>query len=121
MATLIVGSAPDGTYNFAAAPQVGPDGKLYFFFNNLAAIPTGHTPLVLVRSGSDGVTGREQLKQDVFDNTNEILWAPDASFAVVTFAPAPDVYQGGRAEIVYPDSRPNVLLAMFAEELHWGP
>jgi hypothetical protein len=122
VSTLIVGSAPDGTYNFAAAPQVGPDGKLYFFFNNLPAIPaSGHTPMVMVRSGSDGVTGREQLKPDVFDNTNEILWAPDASFAVVTFAPVPDVYQGGRAEIVYPDSKPSILLAMFAEQLRWGP
>ena len=122
VATLLVGSAPDGTYNFAAAPQVGPDGKLYFFFNNLPAIPVnGHTPLVLVRSGSDGVAGRELLRQDVFENTNEILWAPDASLAVVTFAPTQDVYQGGRAEIVYPDTRPNILLVPFAEQLHWGP
>ena len=122
VATLLVGSAPDGTYNFAAAPQVGSDGKLYFFFNNLPAIPVnGHTPMVLVRSGSDGVTGRELLRQDVFENTNEILWTPDASLAVVTFAPTQDVYQGGKAEIVYPDSRPNVLLVPFAEQLHWGP
>jgi Tol biopolymer transport system component len=122
VATLLVGSAPDGTYNFAAAPQVGPDGKLYYFFNNLPAIPAnGHTPLVLVRSGSDGATGRQQLKPDVFDNTNEILWAPDASLAVVVFAPTQDIFQGGRAEIVYPDARPNILLVPFAEELHWGP
>ena len=122
VATLLVGSAPDGTYNFAAAPQVGTDGKLYFFFNNLPAIPSnGHTPLVLVRSGSDGVTGREQLKTDVFNNTNEILWAPDASLAIVTFAPTQDVYQGGQAEVVFPDTRPNILLVPFAEQLHWGP
>jgi hypothetical protein len=122
VATLVVGSAPDGTYNFAAAPQVGPDGKLYYFFNNLTAIPaTSHTPLVLVRSETDGVTGRTQLKPDVFENTNEILWAPDASLAVVTFAPVQDVTVGGQAEIVYPDTRPNVLLVPFAEQLHWGP
>jgi hypothetical protein len=122
VATLLVGSAPDGTYNVAAAPQIGLDGKLYFFFNNLTAIPTsGHTPLVLVRSGTDGVTGRVQLKPDIFDNTNQILWAPDASLVVVIFAPTPDEFQGGRAEIVFPDARPNILLAPFAEELHWGP
>lgn len=120
--TLLPGSAPDGTYNFAMAPQVGSDGKLYFFFNNLPVIPvTSHTPLVLVRSGSDGVTGRTQLKPDTFENINEVLWASDASLAVVAFAPVQDVVQGGQAEIVYPDARPNVLLASFAEQLHWGP
>jgi hypothetical protein len=122
VSTLLPGSAPDGTYNFAEAPQVGQDGKLYFFFNNLPAIPTsGHTPMVLVRSGSDGVTGRTQLKPETFDNINEVLWAPDASLAVVAFAPSPDVFQGGQAVIIYPDARPNVLLASFAQELHWGP
>ena len=120
--TLLPGAAPDSTYNFADAPQVGSDGNLYFFFNNLAAIPTGrHTPLFLVRSGSDGVTGRTQLKPEAFDNINEVLWAPDASLAVAAFAPTDDVVAGGRAEIVYPDARPNVLLASFAEELRWGP
>ena len=44
--TLLPGSLPDGSYNFADAAQVGPDNKLYFFFNNLPQIPVeGHTPL----------------------------------------------------------------------------
>ncbi len=120
--TLLPGSAPDGTYNFAEAPQIGPDGKLYFFFNNLPQIPTsGHTPMYLVRSGTNGVTGRAQLKPDLFQNINEVLWAPDASLAVVAFAPVQDVYQGGEAEIVYPDTRPNVVLTSFAENMRWGP
>ena len=120
--TLLPGSAPDGTYNFADAPHISPDGKLYFFFNNLPQIPTsGHTPLSLVRSGTDGVTGRAQLKPDVFQNINEVLWTPDASFAVVSFAPTQDVYQGGQAEIVYPDARPNTVLTSFAENMRWGP
>ncbi|MFO3797862.1 MAG: hypothetical protein ACK8QZ_11375, partial [Anaerolineales bacterium] len=33
--TLLPGVAPDGTYNFADAPYIGADGRLYFFFNNL--------------------------------------------------------------------------------------
>jgi hypothetical protein len=41
--------------------------------------------------------------------------------AVVAFAPTQDGVQGGQAEIVYPDARPNVLLSPFAEELRWGP
>lgn len=120
--TLLPGAAPDGTYNFADAPQVGRDGQLYFFFNNLPQIPaSGHTPLYMVHSNSDGLTGRAQLRPDVLDNINEILWAPDLSFAVVAFAPTPDVYQGGQAEVVYTDGRPNVVLIPFAEQMHWGP
>jgi len=119
--TLLPGSASDTTYNFADAPQVGRDGKLYFFFNNLPQIPTGHTPMYLVRSGTDGVTGREQLQPNAFNGINEVLWAPDASLAVVAFAPVEDVTVGGEAEIVYPDGRPNLSLVPFAEQLRWGP
>ncbi len=120
--TLLPGSAPDGTYNFADSAQVGPDGRLYFFFNNVPAVPTtGHTPLYLVRSDSDGVTGRTQLRSDVFQEINEILWAPDASLAIVALAPAQDVYIGGQAVVVYPDSRPTVVLTSFAEQMRWGP
>jgi Tol biopolymer transport system component len=119
---LLPGSAPDGTYNFAHTVAFGPDGQLYFFFNNLEEIPSsGHTPLYMVRSGSDGVSGRAQLRPEVFENINEVLWSPDASFAIVDFAPTPDVYEGGQATIVYADGRPAILLADFALRLEWGP
>ena len=119
---LLPGSAPDGTYNFAAGPQVGPDGKLYFFFNNLSQIPTGgHTPLSLYRAATDGVKDRTQLKQEVFQNINEVLWAPDASLAIVAEGNTPDVYSGGVASIVYPDDRADVKLTDFAQDMHWGP
>ncbi len=122
VAILLPGSAPDGTYNFAAGPQVGRDGKLYFFFNNLPQIPMpGHTPLYLVRSGTDAVTGRTMLKKDPINFINEVLWAPDASLAIVAGGPTDEVWEGGPAEIVYPDERPNVKLLDFAENLHWGP
>ncbi len=120
--TLLPGSAPDATYNFAAGPQVGPDGKLYFFFNNLPQIPTGgHTPLNLVRSDTDGVTGRTQLIPETFQTINEVLWAPDASLVIVVQGPAPDVYSGGVATVVYPDGRPDVTLTSSAQDLRWGP
>ena len=119
---LLPGSAPDGTYNFAAGPQVGPDGKLYFFFNNLPQIPTGgHTPMSLFRAGTDGVKDLTQLKQEVLQNINEVLWAPDASLAIVADGPAADVYDGGVAKLVYPDQRPDVQLTDFAQDMHWGP
>lgn len=119
---LLPGSAPDGTYNFAMGPQVGSDGKLYFFFNNLPQIPTGgHTPMSLYRADTDGVKERTQLSKEVFQNLNEVLWAPDASLAIVAEGPTPDVYSGGVASILYPDGRPDVKLADFAQDMHWGP
>jgi hypothetical protein len=52
---------------------------------------------------------------------NEALWAPDASFVVVAFAPTQETRQGGRAQIVYPDGTPNLVLAPFAQQMAWGP
>ena len=119
---LLPGAPPDGTYNFADAAQVGLDGQLYFFFSNLPAIPvSGHTPLSLVRSASDGVTGRRQLLPTSFENINEILWARDASLAILIVAPDADTYAGGRAHVVYPDSRPSVHILQSARDLRWGP
>jgi len=118
---LLPGGAPDGTFNFADAPMVGPDAQLYFFFNNLKEIPTsGRTPLYMVRSASDGVTGRTQLRPDEFKDANEILWAPDASFAVIAYAPIQDVYEGGVPYIEYPDGRSILLSPDFAFQMKWG-
>lgn len=119
---LLPGSAPDGTYNFASSPHVGRDGKLYFFFNNLPQIPTtSHTPLYLVRSETDGVTGRTKLKPDAITGLNEALWAPDGSFVIVADAPVDSVPAGGVATLVYMDDRPDVSLVDFALLMHWGP
>ena len=52
---------------------------------------------------------------------NEALWAPDASFVVAAFASAPEVYQGGQAQIVYFDGRPRVVLAGSVQQMKWGP
>jgi hypothetical protein len=52
---------------------------------------------------------------------NESLWAPDAGFVVVAFAPTQDVYGGGRAEIMYLDGSPNMILTEFAQYMKWGP
>ncbi|HEX2696803.1 MAG TPA: hypothetical protein VHM28_03795 [Anaerolineales bacterium] len=118
---LIPGSAPDGTYNFADAPMVGPDGQLYLFFNNLTEIPTtNRPPLFMVRSASDGVTDRTQLRPDALKDANEILWAPDASFAIVAYPPAAGAYGGGVPYIEYPDGRTVSLGTDFAMLMKWG-
>ncbi|MEW6029863.1 MAG: TolB family protein [Chloroflexota bacterium] len=121
--TLLPGDPGNGTYNYADDPHLGPDGQLYFFFANMPVTDEfiSRTPLQLVRSAPDGVTGRTVLRPDTFELMNENLWAPDASFVIVAYAPIQDVYQGGRAEIVYLDGRPNVALTAFAMNMKWGP
>jgi hypothetical protein len=121
--TLIQAEAGDGNYNLADEAYLAPDGQLYFFFASIPA--TGdvitRSPLQLVRSAPDGVTGRTVLSQEDFQLLNEALWAPDASFVVAALASTPEVYQGGQAEIVYLDGRPNVVLVPFAQQMKWGP
>lgn len=120
-ATLLPSQNPDGTLNFVDGPVIGPDGWLYYFYNNLREIPSGHTPLTMARSAVDGVSGRVTLRPETFEAINEILWAPDASFALVAQAPTQDVYQGGQI-VLYPiEARPPVMLVSYASDLRWGP
>jgi Tol biopolymer transport system component len=121
LTTLIPTQSPDGSYNFADAPTVGPDGQLYFFYINLKDIHEGRAPLQLVLSGLDGVTGRTVLKEQSFLLMNEALWSPDASFVITADAPVQEVYQGGVPAILYMDGRPEVQLAEYAMHMKWGP
>ena len=119
--TLFTSNYDTSNFNYADEPYLGPDGQLYFFYANANTEFNSRTPLQLVRSAPDGVTGRTVLRPETFETMNEVLWAPDASFVVVALANTPDTYQGGRAEIVYVDGRPNVELAPFAQQMRWGP
>lgn len=109
--------------HYAQAPLLAPDGRLYYFYNTLPAEGefVNRVPLYMVRSDPDGVTGRINLVATPFEGVNEILWAPDASFAILAIAPLPDVYQGGKAEVVYTDGRPGGTLVPFARDMRWGP
>jgi Tol biopolymer transport system component len=121
--TLIQGDAGGGNYNVADEAYLAPDGQLYFFFATVAS-PDGiitRSQLQLVHSAPDGVTGRTVISGEDFQLLNEALWAPDASFVIAVFAPTREVYQGGQAEIVYLDGRPNVVLTPFAQQMKWGP
>lgn len=121
--TLLPGEAGDGTYNIPSDAYLAPDGQLYYFFVNFHTEEefVQRAPMQLVRSAPDGVSGRTTLRPDTFELMNEALWAPDASFVLVAFAPIADIYAGGRVEIVYTDPRPNVILIPFAQRLKWGP
>jgi hypothetical protein len=121
--TLLPGDAGDGNFNVADEAYLAPDGQLYFLFATVPA-PEGiiiRSPLQVVRSVPDAVTGRTVLSTGDFQLLNEALWAPDASFLVAVLAPSPEVYQGGQAKIVYLDGRPSVVLAPSAQQMRWGP
>ena len=121
--TLIPSDAGDGTFNLPDEPYLAPDGQLYYFYAKAPASDgfIGRSPLQLVRSALDGVTGRTVILADNFQLLNEALWAPDASFVIVAFAPIQDVYVGGQAEVTYLDGRPSVVLTTYAQEMKWGP
>jgi len=67
------------------------------------------------------VTGRTVLRPESFKFLNEALWSPDAGFVLTAIADNDSIYAGGQIEIVYIDSRPNVVLIPFAQRLKWGP
>ncbi|MBK9924080.1 MAG: PD40 domain-containing protein [Anaerolineales bacterium] len=121
--TLIPSDAGSGAYNLPDEPYLAPDGQLYYFFS-AAPSPDGfinRAPLQIVRSAPDGVTGRTVLNPEGLQLINEVLWAPDASFVIIVFAPMQDVYVGGQAEVTYYDGRPPVILTTYAQDLKWGP
>ncbi len=122
--TLINADQGNGTFNYADAPYLAPDGQLYYFFTNQPNTTefASRPPLQLVRSAADGVTNRTVLRPETFELMNESLWAPDASFVVVAKAQIPQVYQGGAAEMIYTDGQKGTIsLVPFAMDMKWGP
>lgn len=119
--TLLASNYDTNTFNLAKYPYLAPDNQLYFFYLASNTGEYSRTPLQLVRSAVDGVTGRTVIRAEKFDMMNEALWAPDASFVIVAKAPTQDVYQGGIPSIVYIDGGPDVQLTDFAQQMSWGP
>jgi WD40 repeat protein len=122
--TLIPSEAGGGSYNFADEPYLAPNGQLYYFFTTAPA-PDGfadNTPLQMVRSAADGVTGRTILRPETFATLNEALWASDASFVITAKAPSDTVYAGGVIELYYTDGTNSMVpLVPFGQQLKWGP
>ena len=123
METLLSSDELAETFNLATNPFLAPDGQLYFIYANQSGLNnfSVSVDLQMVRSAPDGVAGRTVLRPDSFSNASGCLWAPDASFLIVTTYPAPDVYAGGPAKLYYTDGRPPVSLVPFAMRMKWGP
>ena len=123
--TIVSYGGGDNTFNFVDEPYAAPDGFYYFFSNyngDLGPLHRAPVYLEIVRIAGDSWTERTTLlHSESLRMLNEALWAPDASFVIVALAPSEDVRDGGQAEIVYLDGRPNVVLAPFAQQLKWGP
>ncbi len=112
-----------GTFERHRELHPAPNSQLYFFFgaydvnSGLFDAPV----LNVARSAPDGVTDRTVIGDENFVQMKEALWAPDANFVIVASAPVQDTQDGVRAEVVYLDGRPNVMLTAFAQEMKWGP
>ena len=122
--TLLLTSYDTNPDEVADNPFLAADGQLYFFY---ASLPNAdefinRPPLQIVRSAADGVTGRTILRPETFQNMNEALWAPDASFVIVANPAVPEIYQGGAAQLYYTDAQKAMLpLLPYAMKMKWGP
>lgn len=114
-----------GTAKLPNEPYLAPDGQLYFFFGTYQ-VDSGYWDvpvLELVRSAPDDVTHRTVRREENFILMREALWAPDASFVIVSAWPARNWNQeGGVLELYYTDGQTSaVWLAPLGHDLKWGP
>lgn len=128
--------ATNGTITRTLAPRdqtfflprelfLAPDGQLYFFLGSYhnASGYFDAPVLELVRSAPDGVTGRIVLRDDNFVLMNEALWAPDASFVIVSSSPgrAWDTAAGVLELYFVAGDQDPIWLAPSGQQLKWGP
>ena len=123
--TLIPLGLGNGTINIPKEPYLAPDGQLYFFFDKYDE-NSGYLDapiLQLVRTGPDGGTEVNVLRDENFRLMNEALWAPDASFVIVATLPERRWDQGGGVlELYYTDGQKEVVwLAPLGGQMKWGP
>jgi hypothetical protein len=110
-------------FNLAGSPYLGPDGQLYFVYGNQIGLNdfVVTVPMQLVRSAPDGVTNRTVLRPESFNTSDEYLWAPDASFVIVTIPPSQQGL-GSAAQLYYTDGQKAMVpLLPSARYIKWGP
>ena len=82
--TLIAPTGEPGseTYHMVEQAEQLADGQLYFFYGAVQGFPTGaFTPLTMYRADTNAANGTA-LRSDAH-TLEEVLWAPDASGAVI--------------------------------------
>lgn len=121
--TVFLGDFESNPAEVADNPFSAPDGQLYYFYASIpGSVDVINRPsLQLVRSASDGISGRTVLRPETFAYMNEALWAPDASFVIVANGNE-QVYFGGEAQLYYTDGqKPMISLLPFVRSMRWGP
>jgi hypothetical protein len=117
--------ASQGTLNLPKELFAAPDGNLYFFLGSYSDTSGFFDAPVLqmVRAAPDGATNRTDLRDENFVLMTEALWAPDASFVIVSSAPARNWDLAGGVLELYPTDRRRepVWLAPSGSQLKWGP
>ena len=114
---FISGGWEESPSYLANCPYLGPDGKLYFFFFKDPNQYVSRSPLKLIRTNADGVTGFEELLPNPFE-PRECLWSQNADLVVITQSNE----QGNRPAMLLSINRnPTVQLLPDARELRWGP
>lgn len=120
-----LGEGSDGTIPLPVEPYLAPDGRLYFFFSTYQ-MDSGFMDapdLKMVRSAPNGVTDRTVLRDENFVLMQEALWAPDASFVIVSTRPERRWDQvGGVLELYSTDGQKDAIwLAPYGGKMKWGP
>jgi hypothetical protein len=124
--TIHIPADPEsGTMRLPHEPYLAPDGQLYYFYGEYGVDSGFVEPpvLELVRSAADGVTNRTVLRPENFRLMSEALWAPDASFALVSTLPERRWNDAeGVLELYYTDGQKEAIwLAPSAQQMKWGP
>jgi hypothetical protein len=108
-------------------PALAPDGRLQYFLGQAANQGDNqdiwNAPMRMVSTRSDGVSDRQGLRQDeyiFYDDYGfgEVLWAPDASFAIVTTIT--DQPPRKDAWLLKADGSPAIFLGYLGYNLRWG-
>ena len=106
---------------------LAPDGQFYFFYGTYHRDSGFQDARVLnmVRSAPDEVTDRKILREENFVLMKEALWAPDASFVIVSMMPSQYWNRdkaGGVLELYYTDAHKSLVwLVPFGYQIKWGP
>lgn len=120
---LIHHTSEDDTLNFVNWPLELPNGELRYFYNNTAAFPQTAAPLLMVSSGADGVSGRQLIRPEYWENY-EVLWAQDGSLVVAVQPPTgvtPTWPRTGPIVLIPASDGPVIPLSASGYQLRWGP
>jgi len=118
--TTLLETVSADLYQFAGWPLQAANGDLYYFYTSSTDIPEGDQPMYMVHTGSDGNSGREQLRSEGFSLV-DALWAEDGSLALIIQVGTVGSGNSGPVMLAFSDGRQLIGLLDEAHQLRWGP